>query len=118
MRGSVCDAALCSWRKQNVIHQYHSNGYYIVLDVNSGSVHAVDSLVYQLIPFFEKEEDLSTILLFFDSSLAFFPKNVKIKRVDFLTPACISADGAFFRDAHGFIFKISIFNISERLTHV
>lgn len=40
-----------------MIHQYHSNGYYIVLDVNSGSVHAVDSLVYQLIPFFEKEED-------------------------------------------------------------
>ncbi len=40
-----------------MIHQYQSNGYYIVLDVNSGSVHAVDSLVYQLIPLFEKEED-------------------------------------------------------------
>ena len=37
-----------------VIHQYKSNGYNIVLDVNSGSVHVVDDVVYDVIPLFEK----------------------------------------------------------------
>lgn len=38
-----------------MIHQYQNNGYNIVLDVNSGSVHAVDLLVYELLPLFENE---------------------------------------------------------------
>lgn len=33
-----------------MIHQYKNNGYNIVLDVNSGSVHVVDQLVYDVIP--------------------------------------------------------------------
>ena len=32
-----------------MIHQYKNNGYNIVLDVNSGSVHVVDELVYDII---------------------------------------------------------------------
>ena len=32
-----------------MIHQYKNNGYSIVLDVNSGSVHVVDDLVYDVI---------------------------------------------------------------------
>lgn len=32
-----------------MIHRYQNKGYNIVLDVNSGSVHVVDDLVYQLI---------------------------------------------------------------------
>ena len=32
-----------------MIHQYINNGYYIVLDVNSGSVHVVDPVVYDAI---------------------------------------------------------------------
>lgn len=32
-----------------MIHQYKNNGYNIVLDVNSGSVHVVDALAYDLI---------------------------------------------------------------------
>jgi len=32
-----------------VIHQYKNNGYSIVLDVNSGSVHVVDEMVYDVI---------------------------------------------------------------------
>ncbi len=32
-----------------MIHQYKNNGYNIVLDVNSGSVHVVDELVYEVI---------------------------------------------------------------------
>ena len=32
-----------------LIHQYKNNGYNIVLDINSGSVHVVDDLVYDLV---------------------------------------------------------------------
>lgn len=38
-----------------MIHQYKNNGYNIVLDVNSGSVHVVDDVVYDVIPIAEKE---------------------------------------------------------------
>ena len=37
-----------------MIHLYQSNGYNIVLDVNSGSVHVVDELCYGLIPAVEE----------------------------------------------------------------
>jgi len=37
-----------------LIHRYQNNGYNIVLDVNSGSVHVVDELVYDLIPVVEE----------------------------------------------------------------
>ena len=36
-----------------MIHRYKNNGYNIVLDVNSGSVHVVDELVYRILPFVE-----------------------------------------------------------------
>lgn len=44
-----------------MIHQYKNNGYNIVLDVNSGSVHVVDEIVYDVIPLIEKfiEEDVT-----------------------------------------------------------
>ena len=38
-----------------MIHQYKNNGYNIVLDVNSGSVHVVDDIVYDIIPAVEKQ---------------------------------------------------------------
>ncbi len=37
-----------------MIHQYKNNGYNIVLDVNSGSVHVVDDVVYDVIPLVEE----------------------------------------------------------------
>ena len=50
-----------------MVHQYKSNGYNIVLDVNSGSVHIVDDIVYDLIPLVEtalaeKLEDTEEII--------------------------------------------------------
>ena len=36
-----------------MIHQYKSNGYNIVMDVNSGSIHVVDDIVYEMIPLIE-----------------------------------------------------------------
>ena len=37
-----------------MVHQYKNNGYNIVLDVNSGSVHVVDDVVYDVIPMVEE----------------------------------------------------------------
>ncbi|MBE5968570.1 MAG: thioether cross-link-forming SCIFF peptide maturase [Lachnospiraceae bacterium] len=37
-----------------MIHQYKNNGYNIVLDVNSGMVHVVDDLAYDVIEMYEK----------------------------------------------------------------
>ena len=37
-----------------MVHLFKNNGYNIVLDVNSGSVHVVDEIVYDLIPSVEE----------------------------------------------------------------
>ena len=43
-----------------MVHQYINNGYYIVLDVNSGSVHVVDPLMYEAVELLSgKMEDLT-----------------------------------------------------------
>ena len=36
-----------------MIHQFKNNGYNIVMDINSGSVHVVDDIVYEMIPLIE-----------------------------------------------------------------
>ena len=48
-----------------MIHQYKSNGYNIVLDVNSGSVHVVDDLVYDILEMYEtkSKEEITRILI-------------------------------------------------------
>ena len=48
-----------------MIHQYKLNGYNIVLDVYSGSVHSVDDLAYDVIAMYEKcgrEEIIAALL--------------------------------------------------------
>ena len=37
-----------------MIHRYESNGFRIVLDINSGSVHLVDPVTYELLPLLEE----------------------------------------------------------------
>ena len=37
-----------------MVHQYKNNGYNIVLDVNSGAVHIVDDVMYDVIPLFSE----------------------------------------------------------------
>ena len=44
-----------------MIHQYKLNGYNIVLDVYSGSVHAVDELAYDAIALVDKGESEEAI---------------------------------------------------------
>ncbi len=36
-----------------MVHQYKNNGYDIVLDVNSGAIHVVDDVTYDVIALFE-----------------------------------------------------------------
>ena len=48
-----------------MVHQYKLNGYNIVLDTCSGSVHTVDEVAYDIIAMYKestKEEIVSTIL--------------------------------------------------------
>lgn len=40
-----------------MIHQYQNNGYRIVLDVNSGCVHVVDELCYDMLAYLTKEQE-------------------------------------------------------------
>ena len=48
-----------------MIHQYKLNGYNIVLDVYSGSVHSVDDLAYDVIKMYENNsrEEIKSALL-------------------------------------------------------
>lgn len=46
-----------------MIHQYRNNGYNIVLDVNSGAVHVVDDLCYDLIEVLAEKGDPDTAML-------------------------------------------------------
>lgn len=39
-----------------MVHQYKNNGYNIVLDVNSGMIHVVDDLVYDIIAVYESQD--------------------------------------------------------------
>jgi len=45
-----------------VIHRYKNNGYNIVLDVNSGSVHVVDDIVYDIVGCLEEKMSEAAIL--------------------------------------------------------
>lgn len=52
-----------------MVHQYKSNGYNIVLDVNSGCVHVVDELTYDIIALYEttsKEDIIKQMLVAYE----------------------------------------------------
>lgn len=55
-RSFAASGHLCVLRKRGtkVVHQYKNNGYNIVLDVNSGAVHIVDDVMYDVIPLFSE----------------------------------------------------------------
>ena len=40
-----------------MIHKYSMNGYFIVLDVNSGAVHIVDEVVYDVLDQYKKTDE-------------------------------------------------------------
>lgn len=55
--GSLCVLITVRGMKQALkyqVHQYINNGYHIVLDVNSGAVHVVDEVVYDVLALYEE----------------------------------------------------------------
>ena len=49
----------------SLIHRYQSNGYNIVLDINSGCIHLVDQVTYEVLPLLEEgktDEAIAEIL--------------------------------------------------------
>ena len=57
----ILEKFISSERGKDVIHQYKNNGYNIVLDTNSGAVHVVDDLVYDVISLLDQKNDLKKI---------------------------------------------------------
>ena len=45
----------------SLIHRYKSNGFNIVLDINSGCIHLVDEVTYEVLPYLEEDLDVDTI---------------------------------------------------------
>ena len=46
----------------SLIHRYQSNGYNIVLDINSGCIHVVDEVTYEVLPYMEEGLDAAAIV--------------------------------------------------------
>ena len=42
-----------------MVHQYKNNGYDIVLDVNSGAIHVVDDVTYDVIEMYAARENVA-----------------------------------------------------------
>ena len=45
----------------SLIHRYQSNGYNIVLDINSGCIHLVDEVTYEVLPYLEEGMETEAI---------------------------------------------------------
>ena len=45
----------------SLIHRYKSNGFNIVLDINSGCIHLVDEVTYEVLPYLEEGLDTEAI---------------------------------------------------------
>ena len=45
-----------------MVHQYQLNGYNIVLDINSGCIHVVDEVTYEVLPYMEEGLDTAAIV--------------------------------------------------------
>ena len=85
-----------------MIHQYKNNGYNIVMDVNSGSIHVVDDIVYDVIPLAEqlvKEgiRDLDTVTAAVEAcqKLSFSHEEVREAVSEVLQ---LAKDGALFTE--------------------
>lgn len=64
-----------------MVHQYKNNGYNILLDVNSGSVHVVDDLIYDMIPYYKEKGLEETVNLLKDK----YPEQDYRKQLRILT---------------------------------
>lgn len=91
-----------------MIHQYKNNGYNIVLDVCSGSVHVVDDLVYDVIALYE-EMDPDEIV----KRLPQYPENEIREAYDEITE--LKDKGQLFTED---VYKDAIIDFKKRKTVV
>ena len=66
----------------SLIHRYQSNGYNIVLDINSGCIHLVDLVTYEVLPFMEEglsEQEIVDIAAFMAEKVVGNSIDVKIQ---------------------------------------
>lgn len=49
------------FKNMSLIHRYQSNGFNIVLDINSGCIHLVDEVTYEVLPYLEEGADIEDI---------------------------------------------------------
>ena len=91
-----------------VVHQYKNNGYNIVLDVCSGSVHVVDDLVYDVIALYE-ESDLDEII----KQLSKYPEEEIREAYDEITE--LKEAGQLFTED---VYKDAIIDFKKRKTVV
>ena len=102
-----------------MIHQYKNNGYNIVLDVNSGSVHVVDDIVYDMIGLIEplvnegiKDPDTVKAAVLNCAGLSYDPEEI-MEAVDEVL--LLEREGALFtRD----VYEDYIFDFKNRQTVV
>ena len=100
-----------------MIHQYKNNGYNIVLDVNSGSVHVVDDIVYDVLPVVERKleenvTDLSELTSAVAAELSYPEGELREAVEEILT---LKEEGSLFTED---IYKDYIFDIKNRQTVV
>ena len=91
-----------------MVHQYKNNGYNIVLDVCSGSVHVVDDLVYDVIALYE-ESDLDEII----KQLSKYPEDEIREAYDEITE--LKEAGQLFTED---VYKDAIIDFKKRKTVV
>ena len=91
-----------------MVHQYKNNGYNIVLDVCSGSVHVVDDLVYDVIALYE-ESDLDEII----KQLSKYPEEEIREAYDEITE--LKEAGQLFTED---VYKDAIIDFKKRKTVV
>ena len=100
-----------------MIHQYKNNGYNIVLDVNSGSVHVVDDIVYDVLPVVERKlgenvTDLSELTSTAAAELSYPEGELREAVEEILT---LKEEGSLFTED---IYKDYIFDFKNRQTVV
>ena len=78
-----------------MVHQYKLNGYNIVLDTASGSVHAVDEVAYDVIEMFEENTPEAIVTALLDK----YAGREDVTREDLLE--CIPTEGGIFCQSKG-----------------
>ncbi|MEG1991828.1 MAG: thioether cross-link-forming SCIFF peptide maturase [Acetivibrio sp.] len=97
-----------------MVHQYKNNGYNIVLDVNSGCVHVVDELTYDIISLYESKSKAEIIKIMLEKQETGKVTEEEIKEVLSEIEELKEGGSLFSED----IYKEYIFDVKKRPTVV